>query len=54
MPKQKADVLLIEGSSDRFVLENRLGRVIIEANEIRFHRAGKGRGRVLLSEDFDG
>lgn len=51
MPKQKAGVILVEGSADRFVLENKLGRVIIEPDEIRFHRAGKGRGRVILSED---
>ncbi len=38
----------MEASADRIVIDTRLGRVIVEPERIRFHRSGRGRGRVLL------
>jgi hypothetical protein len=50
-PKWKPRVRLIEADTERFVVDNELGRVIIEADSVRFHRAGRGRGRVLVGRD---
>lgn len=51
MAAKKAGVSLVEASADRIVVDTKVGRVIIEAEAVRFHRSGRGRGRVLLSPD---
>ena len=51
MAARKAGVLLVEASADRIVVDTKVGRVIIEPESVRFHRSGRGRGRVLLSPD---
>jgi hypothetical protein len=51
MAARKAKVSLVEASADRIVVDTKVGRVIVEAENVRFHRAGRGRGRVLLSSD---
>lgn len=51
MAARKAGVSLVEASADRIVVDTRVGRVIIEPESIRFHRAGRGRGRILLGPD---
>jgi hypothetical protein len=51
MAAKKPGVALIEASADRIVVDTRLGRVIIEPEGVRFHRAGRGRGRVLVSRE---
>jgi len=53
MAARKARVSLVEASADRIVVDTRLGRVIIEAEAVRFHRSGRGRGRQLLGPDGD-
>ena len=42
--------MLVEASSDRIVIDMRIGRVIVEPEGVRFHRAGRGRGKALLAE----
>jgi hypothetical protein len=49
MPKLKAGVVLVEASSNRIVVDSKLGRIIIEPESVRFHREGRGRGRTILS-----
>jgi hypothetical protein len=49
MPAKKPGVMLVEASSDRIVIDMRIGRVIVEAEGVRFHRAGRGRGKALLA-----
>jgi hypothetical protein len=51
MAAKKPGVSLVEASADRIVVDTKVGRIIIEADEVRFHRAGRGRGRTLLSPD---
>jgi len=51
MVAKKAGVTLVEASSDRFVLDTKMGRIIIEPESVRFHRSGRGRGRMLLGPD---
>lgn len=51
MAAKKTGVSLIEASADRIVVDTRVGRVIIEAESVRFHRSGRGRGRVILGPD---
>ncbi len=51
MAARKPGVMLVEASADRIVIDTKVGRVIVEGEEIRFHRAGRGRGRTLLSRD---
>ena len=46
----KKRVKLIEYDRNRAVLEMAFGRVIVEAESVRFHRNGKGRGVELVSE----
>ncbi|HTW55331.1 MAG TPA: hypothetical protein VMG36_02640 [Thermoplasmata archaeon] len=53
MPAKKPGVQLVEASADRIVVDMRIGRVIVEPEGVRFHRAGRGRGKSLLS-DLDG
>jgi len=48
MAARKAGVSLIEASADRIVIDTKVGRVIVEAERVRFHRSGRGRGRILL------
>ncbi len=54
MPKLKAGVILVEASSDRIVVDSKLGRIIIEPESVRFHREGRGRGRTILSGEDSG
>jgi hypothetical protein len=49
MPSKKPGVQLVELNANRIVIETRAGRVIVEPEHVRFHRAGRGRGRLLLS-----
>lgn len=51
MPAKKPGVLLVEASADRIVVDMRIGRVIVEPEGVRFHRAGRGRGKALLADD---
>jgi len=51
MPAKKPGVMLVEASADRIVIDTKVGRVIVEAEGVRFHRAGRGRGRMLLGPD---
>jgi len=52
MAAKKAGVTLVEASADRIVVDSRVGRIIIEPEQVRFHRAGRGRGRLLLGPDL--
>lgn len=51
MATKKPGVLLVEASADRIVIDTKVGRVIVEPESVRFHRAGRGRGRALLSRE---
>lgn len=51
MPAKKPGVMLVEASSDRIVVDTKVGRVIVEPESVRFHRAGRGRGRALLTPE---
>ena len=51
MAAKKPGVALVEASADRIVIDTKVGRVIVEAEAVRFHRSGRGRGRVLLARD---
>jgi len=51
MAARKPGVMLVEASADRIVVDTKVGRVIVEAETVRFHRAGRGRGRILLGSD---
>jgi hypothetical protein len=51
MAGKKPGVMLVEASSNRIVVDTRAGRVIIEPETIRFHRSGRGRGRILLGPE---
>jgi hypothetical protein len=51
MASRKPGVMLVEASADRMVIDTKAGRVIVEPETVRFHRSGRGRGRVLLSPD---
>ena len=51
MAAKKAGVSLVEASASRIVVDTKIGRVIIEADGVQFHRAGRGRGRVLLGPE---
>lgn len=51
MAAKKTGVSLVEASANRIVVDTRVGRIIIEPEAIRFHRSGRGRGRVLLGPD---
>jgi hypothetical protein len=51
MAARKTGVSLVEASADRIVVDTRIGRIIIEAESVRFHRSGRGRGRTLLGPD---
>jgi hypothetical protein len=50
MPPRKPGVQLVEASADRIVIDTKLGRVIVEPENVRYHRAGRGRGRFLLTD----
>ncbi|HYA10687.1 MAG TPA: hypothetical protein VEH10_03320 [Thermoplasmata archaeon] len=51
MAAKKPPVMLVEASADRIVVDTKIGRVIVEGEAVRFHRAGRGRGRILLGPD---
>ena len=51
MPAKKPGVVLVEASANRIVVDMRSGRVIVEPESVRFHRAGRGRGKTLLPND---
>jgi hypothetical protein len=51
MAARKAGVALVEASADRIVVDTKVGRIIIEPEQVRFHRAGRGRGRTLLNRE---
>jgi hypothetical protein len=51
MPDHPKGVRLVEATANQFVVDNELGRIVIEGDTERFHRAGRGRGRVLLTKD---
>jgi hypothetical protein len=51
MAAKKTGVSLIEASAERIVVDTKVGRVIIEPETVRFHRSGRGRGRILLGPD---
>ena len=44
----KRRVKLIEFDRNRLVADIAIGRIIIEAESVRFHRNGKGRGIEIL------
>jgi len=44
--------MLVEASADRIVVDTKVGRVIVETDQVRFHRSGRGRGRMLLGPDL--
>ena len=46
----KKRVKLVEFDRNRLVADMALGRVIIEAESVRFHRNGKGRGVEVLGK----
>jgi hypothetical protein len=46
----KKRVKLVEFDRNRLVADMALGRVIIEAESVRFHRNGKGRGVELVPD----
>jgi hypothetical protein len=51
----KKRVKLIEYDRNRAVIDIALGRVVIEAESVRFHRNKKGRGlQVVGSEEAPG
>jgi hypothetical protein len=54
MPNRQKGVRLIEATRNQFVIDNELGRIVIEGDTVRFHRAGRGRGRVILTKDTRG
>jgi len=54
MPAKKPGVRLVEASADRIVVDMRIGRVIVEPEGVRFHRAGRGRGKALIVEPDGG
>jgi hypothetical protein len=41
---------LVEATPGRYVLDIRLGRVIVEPDGARFHRNGRGRGVVVVGK----
>lgn len=49
--KKRRKVRLVEASPARYTLDLEIGRVVIEPDSIRFHKSGRGRGRVILSAD---
>jgi hypothetical protein len=49
MPKKR--VKLVEFDRNRAVLDMTLGRVIVEANSVRFHRNKKGRGIQVVGDE---
>ena len=51
MAAKKPGVALVEASANRIVIDTKVGRIIVEAEAVRFHRSGRGRGRVLLGPD---
>lgn len=51
MAAKRPGVMLVEASTDRIVVDTKVGRVIVESDEVRFHRSGRGRGRVLLARE---
>ncbi len=51
MAAKKPGVALVEASANRIVVDTRAGRIIVEPEAVRFHRSGRGRGRVLLGPD---
>jgi hypothetical protein len=51
MPNRPKGVRLVEATANQFVVDNELGRIVIEGDNVRFHRAGRGRGRVILTKD---
>lgn len=46
----KKRVKLVEYDRNRLVADMALGRVIIEAGSVRFHRNGKGRGVQVVGD----
>jgi hypothetical protein len=51
MPNRPKGVRLVEATANQFVIDMELGRIVIEGDNVRFHRAGRGRGRVILTKD---
>jgi len=51
MAARKAGVALVEASANRIVVDTKVGRIIVEPEAVRFHRSGRGRGRVLLGPE---
>lgn len=51
MAARKAGVALVEASTNRIVIDTKVGRIIVEPETVRFHRSGRGRGRVLLGPE---
>ena len=49
MPAKAPRVDLVEATPERYVLDIPLGRVIIEPDEVRFHRNGRGRGLTVVA-----
>lgn len=48
MATKRPSIALVEASNNRFVVDISIGRVIIEPDEVRFHRNGRGRGLVVV------
>lgn len=49
----KKRVKLVEFDRNRLVADIARGRIIIEADSVRFHRNGKGRGIELLPKEAE-
>ncbi|HTT34941.1 MAG TPA: hypothetical protein VMH78_03620 [Thermoplasmata archaeon] len=54
MSAKRPKVALVEASANRYTIDMELGRVIVEPESVRFHRAGRGRGRTLLDSETVG
>jgi hypothetical protein len=49
-PSKKDEIRLVEFDRRQVVVDAPFGRVVIDADQIRFHRNGRGRGLVLVGE----
>lgn len=47
---KKGRIRLVEYDRSQAVIDTPYGRVVIAPDQLRFHKNGKGRGVVLLSE----
>jgi hypothetical protein len=50
-PNRPKGVRFVEATGNEFVVDNELGRIVVEVDTVRFHRAGHERGRVILTKD---